>query len=312
METVKFSNSELQTFKQCKRKWYLAYYRRLTPKAKRIVGAMALGSRIHDALEAFYVPPSESPADPLEVYARGVQEDLEAYPDEQDRIEKQADTGRIMLEGYLEWLEETGADSQLEVISSEEAIEHVWGEYKDRTLIFMGKLDVRVRDLFTGARRWLDHKTTNSIKRVLDIAHMNEQFKSYSLLEYLEADGEPGEWADGGIINILRTVKRTGAAKPPFYHREPVHYNLVTILNIRDRIEATVRDIVDLRESLDNGVSHQIAAYPTPSNDCTWKCEFYAVCPIMDEDVVQSEAFLEDYFEAVDPYERYEEDDATD
>lgn len=310
-EIVKFSNSELQTFKQCKRKWWLAYYRGLRPKAKRIVGAMALGTRIHDALEAFYVPPSESPVNPLETFASGVEADLEAHPEEEERIEKQAELGRIMLEGYLDWLEETGADSQLEVIASEEAIEYTWGEHLGKTLVFMGKLDVRVMDKFTGARKWLDHKTTTSIKRVLDISHMNEQFKSYSLLEWLMAK-EEDEWADGGIINILRTVKRTANAKPPFYHREPVHYNDHLMRDMYRRIDGTIKDIVNLRFWLDHDEEHQSVAYPTPSNDCTWKCEFYAVCPIIDEDERQSEAFIENYFETGDPYERYSEDDETD
>ena len=280
---------------------------------------MALGSRIHDALEAFYVPPTESPANPLDVFARGVEEDLDAHPEEVERIEKDAELGRIMLEGYMDWLEETGADSQLEVIAPEEAVEFTWGSYMGVKAIFMGKLDVRVLDKFTGARRWLDHKTTNSISRVVDIAYMNEQFKSYSLLEYMDAQQQgptapeegPVPWSDGGIINILRRVKRTASAKPPFYHREEVHYNAHVMENMRVRIDETIRDIIMLRARLDEGANPSRVAYPTPGNDCTWKCEFFAVCPIMDEGPDRADGFLEQYFEEGDPYERYKEDDQT-
>ena len=40
------SNSEIQVFKDCRRKWWLNYYRRLQPKKKEFTGALALGSRI--------------------------------------------------------------------------------------------------------------------------------------------------------------------------------------------------------------------------------------------------------------------------
>ena len=53
-EIIRLSNSELQTFKDCRRRWWLNYYRRLQPKQKDMTGALALGTRIHAALDAHY------------------------------------------------------------------------------------------------------------------------------------------------------------------------------------------------------------------------------------------------------------------
>ena len=51
---IRISNSEIQTFKDCRRKWWLSYYRRLRPRTESKTGALALGSRIHQALDDYY------------------------------------------------------------------------------------------------------------------------------------------------------------------------------------------------------------------------------------------------------------------
>jgi len=53
-QPVRLSNSEIQTFKDCRRRWWFTYYRRLQPKEKQRTGALALGSRIHEALDQHY------------------------------------------------------------------------------------------------------------------------------------------------------------------------------------------------------------------------------------------------------------------
>ena len=53
-EPIRISNSEIQTFKDCRRRWWLSYYRRLQPKTQQMTGALALGSRVHEALDMYY------------------------------------------------------------------------------------------------------------------------------------------------------------------------------------------------------------------------------------------------------------------
>ena len=53
-EPVRISNSEIQTFKDCRRRWWFTYYRRLQPRERNFTGALALGSRIHEALDQYY------------------------------------------------------------------------------------------------------------------------------------------------------------------------------------------------------------------------------------------------------------------
>ena len=66
---VRLSNSELQTFKDCRRRWWLSYYRRLKPRSQDMTGALAFGTRIHAALDAHYahgVPLLKAHADLVE------------------------------------------------------------------------------------------------------------------------------------------------------------------------------------------------------------------------------------------------------
>ena len=72
-EPYRLSNSEIQVFKDCRRKWWLGYYRRLQPKLQNFTGALALGSRIHEALDRHY----STGQDLLEAHAELVQKDME-------------------------------------------------------------------------------------------------------------------------------------------------------------------------------------------------------------------------------------------
>ena len=50
----RFSNSELATYRRCKRKWYFGSYRQLQLKREQRHGAARLGTRVHDGLEILY------------------------------------------------------------------------------------------------------------------------------------------------------------------------------------------------------------------------------------------------------------------
>jgi len=204
---VSISNSEIQTFKDCRRKWWFQYYRRLKPKQKQYTGALALGSRVHEALDQYY-----STGKPLlEAYAGLVEEEkiiLLAEFRDVDTLEKEAELGRIMLDGYLEWVEEEGIDSELEMISTEEIISMPMfnGEIE-----LKGKLDMRVRRKADGVRMFRDFKTVGgSLSDFAQLAPMNEQVMTYMLLEQHQ-NGE-GERSEGGIFTLLKKVRRTTAA----------------------------------------------------------------------------------------------------
>ena len=300
-DIVPISNSEMGTFKECKRKWYQSYYLGLGSKDHKVVGALALGTRIHKCLEEFY----KNGVDPVETHKELIEKDrliLEQEGKDTTDLMKDADLGRIMMEGYLEWLEETGADSDLEVTDSEKKL---WIPLYDGKVEIRGKLDLRIRRRTDDVRMFLDFKTLAQYDTYLKTAHMAEQLKLYLLLEHMNK-GE--DRVDGAKYRLIKKVKRSPKAKPPFYMDVDIRHNKKTLESYWYALHGVVQNMLDLREQLDNGADPNHVAYPTPSNDCTWKCPFYNACPMFD-DGSAVEDFIEDKFEQYDPYARYEEEE---
>jgi CRISPR/Cas system-associated exonuclease Cas4 (RecB family) len=298
------SNSEIQVFKDCRRKWWLNYYRRLMPKTTQYTGALALGSRIHEALDQHY----SKGIDLLEAHRLLVEKDIAAlvedYRDTSD-LEAEAELGRIMLEGYLEWIEDQGIDAELEMISTEEIIEM---PLMNGEVILQGKLDMRVRRKIDGVRMFRDFKTVGgSFADFANQAQMNEQILTYMLLEHAQ-NVDPSERSEGGIFTMLKKVKRTANAKPPFYEQMEVRHNVFTMRAFWQRIHGTITDLMNVKKALDAGADPNFVAYPRPGKDCKWKCQFYTICPLID-DGSSAEAAIADMYEVSDPYGYYKTED---
>ena len=296
---VRLSNSELQTFKDCRRKWWLQYYRRLQPKYKDVTGALALGSRIHEALDQYYskgVPLLEAHSNLVNTEKAAL---LEEFKDVSE-LEKEAELGHIMLEGYLQWVEENGIDAELEMVSTEEQIT---APLFNGEVELTGKLDMRVRRKLDGARMFRDFKTVGgSLSDFANLAPMNEQIMTYMLLESTKEDEK--NRSDGGIFTMLKKVKRTANARPPFYDQIEVRHNIFTLRSFWDRIHGTIADLMRVRKALDEGESPAFHAYPRPSRDCKWKCPFFNVCTLVDDGSAAEQAISE-MFEEADPYAYY-------
>jgi len=270
------------------------------------MGPLPLGSRVHNSLEAFY----KDGSNPVEVYKAllEVDENLfamsEDYNDEamHKKFESEAELGRLMLEGYLEWLDETGADAQYEVVSVENKISTI---IHDGRVELQGKTDMIVRDKMDGARLILDHKTAATFNDYYKTSHMSEQLMLYCMIEKMRDDGDLTP-VEGGVYNLLRKTKRTATAKPPFYERITVRFNTETLRSYWVRVNGVVRDMMAVRDALDAGEDHKYVAYPSPTKDCTWKCPFFQACPMFD-DGSSVESWLTEFTEQHNPYERYED-----
>lgn len=300
------SNSELRTFKRCRRKWWLGWYRGLRPVRESPVGVRQIGDRLHRALKAHYVPGGpRTGAMLLEALEREIMLDRSQMtgwlPEVFEQFDKEANIERIMLEGYLEWLAETGADSELQVVSSEQYLEAPLVEFNNDVAI-IGKIDVRVRRTLDGVRLFLDHKSVGDLKSPVLMLPLDEQMLHYHFLESIVEDED--ERCDGALYNMLKRVKRTARATPPFFERVEVRHNAHELANYRRRIVGEITDILDVRANLDGGASPQSVAYPNPTRDCTWDCPFLAVCPMVD-DGSRVEAMIGQYFVVTDPLDYY-------
>lgn len=297
--TVRLSNSEIQTFKDCRRRWWLTYYRRMQPKQKEYTGALALGSRVHEALDQYYA----SGVPLLDAYKGLVEKErtlLEAEWRDTTALDSEAELGRIMLEGYLQWVEENGIDAELEMVSTEEQIT---APLFNGEVELTGKLDMRVRRKIDGVRMFRDFKTVGgSLSDFANLAPMNEQILTYMLLESTKENED--NRSEGGIFTMLKKVKRTANARPPFYDQIEVRHNIFTLRSFWNRIHGAISDLMRVRKALDDGESHSLVAYPSPTRDCKWKCQFFSICTMFD-DGSSAEQALSEMFEEADPYAYY-------
>ena len=298
-DIVRLSNSEIQTYKDCRRKWWLSYYRRMQPRQKTYTGPLALGTRIHAALDEYYAQGVPL----LDAHAELVAADrliLDSDSRDSSSLDAEADLGRIMLEGYLQWVEDEGIDSELEIVSTEEKISVPLfnGEVE-----LQGKLDMRVRRKIDGVRMFRDFKTVGgSLSDFANLAPMNEQVLTYMLLESMK-EGEENR-SEGGIFTMLKKVKRTAKATPPFYDQIEVRHNIFTMRSFWNRIHGVITDLMRTRKALDDGEAASLVAYPSPSRDCKWKCQFFSICTMFD-DGSSAEQALTEMFEEKDPYAYY-------
>lgn len=308
-KSVSISNSEIQTFKRCRRRWYLGTYRGLKEIDAAPVGALALGNRVHAALEAYY----RDDINPVEEYERLQRRDnrlFEAskkaqYESEREKFKKEAELGRLMLEGFMDWLDEENADATIEVVGVEDKISYRLNEFDPRVEL-IGKVDLRVRRAFDGTLAAFDHKTAATFNDYWSMSNFSEQLMTYTLIQRLSKT-DPNERIDGGIYNLLKKVKRTAKATPPFYDRIDVRFNNKTIESFWIRLLGTIRDIMAVRDALDNGADHRYVAYPTQKMDWTCSsCPFFNVCDMLD-DGSAAEAMIDDLYEQEDPNSRYDD-----
>jgi hypothetical protein len=246
----------------------------------------------------------------MHTHERLVAEDVIRCGDDQSRateVIKEADLSRAMLEGYFEWLEETGSDEGLTVVAPEQSVTadiNVFGT----PVTVMGKLDLRVHRLGAGDEEdlFLDHKTVQEFTTPSRTLHLDEQMKMYDWLCERTTGAKPA----GAIYNMIRKVKRTGSAKPPFYARFEVKHSRAEMAAFEVRLTGVLRDMINVRQMLNSGVDPLSIVYPSPNRNCSWDCDFFAVCPLVDRaDIGGGESLIDTLYQVTDQYARYEERD---
>ena len=293
------TSSELKTFQRCKRKWWLGDVRKLRKKTYEGSAPLTIGTLVHSGLEAFYRPTDITP--PVTAVHNKAQRMIERYPDAAGEILEAADLAKIMLDGYLDWIEEEGADADLEVYAAEEKVEVPVGPFTLR-----GKMDARAVRRSDNTRVQIENKSVGNLADVPKTAQMNPQFLTYDLLSVLSKG--VGERTDGIILNMLRKVKRSKSAKPPFYGRHEVRHNLDELRNHYRHIVGLGHEMERIEGLLGQGWLHHSVVPPSPTRDCSWDCKFYEVCPLFD-DGSDVEGMLTAGFEEYDPLERYEDEE---
>lgn len=323
------THSETAVARRCWRKWYITHYRQLYRKAERINENNLIGDLVHDSLAEWYAQGQDSLAhltllsetlleDQRDLIVEGVGDEARIIIEENiATIASGRDFARIIIEGYLQWVAEEGADQHLRFISAEEEVTVRFPlESLPTEVSLLAKLDARFHDLRLNSRVFMDHKTVDQFGDKERMAHLDPQFYFYSLVDYLRLsieneergtgakDPEQIPWTSGGVLNMLRRVKRTARATPPFYKRKEVQHSIVELTNYFKRLSGEITDILQKEAALDAGVDHHIVCPPNPTRDCLWDCAYMSLCAFMD-DGSDSEGYIEASFDIRSAIQRY-------
>jgi hypothetical protein len=313
------SNSEMQDWLRCRRRWWLSWYRKYALVRRDYTDARSIGLRVHRALASYYVPPGETAVNPREALERAIVEDWTAITQQYaDRNQEQlaeaavkfnesCELERAMVEGYVEWLESEGSDAGLRVIASETGLYadiEVTIDGQVQTFRAVGKIDTRVERTFDDATLLIDHKTVGDFTTARKTLHMNPQMLHYIMLAWLNSEHGISR-CDGALYNMLKKVKRTARANPPFFDRIEVRHNPIELENFKSELIGKVHDIVVAEQRLDAGEDHHQVVYPSWRGDCAWDCDFFAVCPMFN-DGSRADDMLESLYVKGDPLKRYE------
>ena len=284
------SQSEIKAWNRCRRRYYLAYVRRLR-KFSLEPNALTVGQMVHTGWEHIDGDWAGEIETLHNTYRETVPELL--HPELQNQLE----LALIMVEGLAEWAAETGINHGVELLQREAEIAVDFGTYT-----IMGKLDELVRHPagHTGLR---DLKTGANF-RLFELADIDLQFRTYiMMLQAIYGDDAPmmAEWV------VARKVKRTASAKPPFYAKKEIVYNQQTIDATRRFWASSMHQVLHYLELHEAGSYEHIDELfpPSPSYDCG-RCPFRDACPMMD-DGSDYEGFLDAAYVVSDPNERYKD-----
>lgn len=307
-EPIFYSASENFVFKRCRRRWFLQHVLRKTARGGDAAsGALWVGTLVHAAMEGMRGAQRDKAKWELVRLTAISQLDLlvdERIEDGWAVDEKDVDLARVMVEGYLDWYEDEGIGALEDVV----AVEQELSLRLSNGVVYRGKLDAVTRQRKSGSLRVVDTKTVQSLVDPTLGLQMSEQLMGYVML----AKEHYGEHVDGAEYSMLRKVKRTATAKPPFYGRHEALYGRAEMEAFRHRLNEVTNEALMLREQLAHlwsaGLPERAAAvaYPSPDIDCSWRCPFVAECELMNDPGSR-------WIEAVltlpdgDPYERYAE-----
>lgn len=326
MTAIGISQSEMDRWRRCPRRWLVEYYFGMLPADPNPASTRDQGLRWHTAMEAHYGPAHLDPGFVLDIlYGMAV----EQYPDSEKDLRAAHEMAKIMAEGYLETVEAEGWDARLKVVEPEAEVRVPlpgWEGIVD----LRAKLDQVYFDEDSGTYGFLDHKSSADFERE-EFIQQDPQMRLYSLIAWLATQNtvpmighQPEIQADrplvtNGIIRTARRVKRGPRAKPPFYMNTPFRHDPEQLAATLLSTQQVVGEIMNARQILDaaqqnGGQPEQLhfiqltAARPVPIiKDCTRMCPLAGgLCQMMDRGLGWIDALWRSgKFVSGDPYARY-------
>lgn len=280
------TNSEINDFQRCPRLHFLGNVKRLGPiKPPSPLRAAEIGTRVHAALERYY-----GGATAPEVVA-SLEADVDVHAETTPGGEQHKASALVLAvsEAYFEWLAETGADQGLTVISPEFTATRTHPDFPGVT--FQGKIDLLTDE------ELIDFKTC---------AIPLEQ-KAREVLRATQ--GAWYVWLLAGSdrrvtrvqFRIMRQSSHSERTSPPYETTAELPINAAMLQSVE-------RNLLEIVPRIQSNYARKDVPPPVPGSDCSWRCDFYQVCPMFDNGE-DWQFVLDTEFQEVDPLSRYSKED---
>lgn len=280
---IVITHSELDAYRQCPLKWFLAYNQRWTKQERPDDHPLTKGILWHEVMDVHYTG------------LKNIQDGVWAEQQGLDQIAR--DVSALLWDGpeqtelqklvwwmYQGHLAKYGRDEQWEILAVEVKFQARLQDpsgVKSRILL-KGKLDLVVRDRATGKIWIVDHKSGQNLPDQMEL-DISDQFSLYSWL--LRQAGIP---VIGVIHSANRTMMNKGDDPANWDGDKPLISNIKrqtleqrlrrTLINFGDsELDAIARDAwaVAANAYPEHADFERLPMYSSPDpRNCGWKCDF--------------------------------------
>lgn len=275
-----FRFSEIQRFKWCRRSWLNGYHLGLEKPRKADAppsGQREVGTLLDRAIRFYYWDGSD-PVATVRAEADKIRAEIREAGNEVSKAwEDEFFLAERMAGSYMEYLETEGVDAG-EITMGVELEVHWTLPYLilgDRVTI-TGHIDRLVLDTTWDQIILEDTKTVGTLEKHEQF-QVDDQLLTYATM--LQEWGLPVRRARHNMVK--KVARKTANAKPPFCGRVEVEFNDEQIASHRRNLTNVCLDLVRTIQSLEADQSGGV--YPSPSRDCTWKCDFLPICTAHDD-----------------------------
>lgn len=298
-DVVHVSYTQLQTWRQCRRKWHFQYVDQLKSRETQPAYALYLGIAVHEALDAYYDPASERKMSTLlnafeqitETQREEIAREYAEHADIADFLERfDADSslGAAMVSNYGY---EAPQLDHFDVLYTEHQFDLPLGIYITVTdsetgkahkvpVNYRGRIDgvIQTED---GRIRLFEHKTAKNFqdRRLF----LDQQATSYIWAAQQMFDLP----VDGVLYNILRKQRPGPRVKSPLVYRLEADRSMAHIRSFPETVKEIVRDM--------EFASNAGLYFHNPNEHCVW-CPFFHVCQMI-QDAADVGDYLKEYFE---------------
>jgi hypothetical protein len=310
--------SERGSLKRCPARWWWGWQQGWKPNKPNT--KLWFGGGIHEVLADWYKPGFERGQDPRktwlewyrdeEVYVR----DNKGQWDESEWISAR-DLGFAMLENYVETY---GDDPTWNVISTEQSFQAQikMSGVPGGHVVYTGTFDGVYRDVANdNALMLMEHKTAAGFPNV-GFLEIDDQAGSYFMIAeaVLRHKGliGPDEHLDGIMYNYLRksmpddrprdaygkALNKDGSVSKRQDTQRFMRHPVWRSEEQRQKMKQNIIAEVELMQMYKNGT---LKITKSPHMDCSWDCDFFAMCQLHESDADWRE-YRDAMYHQIDPY----------